>query len=55
MSQLSKTELMNIEGGFNVTGVIINDFSNMFKTVADLGRNFGSALRRIGSNRMCSL
>jgi len=55
MKKLSNEELAMIEGGVNITGTILNSFSTLAKTIADLGRNLGSALRRISSNKMCAL
>ena len=55
MRILSDEELETIEGGLNITGTLFNSFSTLMNTVSNLGKRFGSALRRIGSNRMCSL
>lgn len=55
MEKLSNEELAMIEGGVNITGTILKSFATLANTIADLGRNFGSALRRIASNKMCAL
>lgn len=54
MQELKMFELLEIEGGASITGTFINAISNIYKTVADLGRRFGSAIRRISTNSMCS-
>lgn len=55
MQELNKNELYNIEGGINISGTLLKSFSTLMNSIAELGRNFGSAIRRIGSNKMCSL
>lgn len=55
MKILTNEELVNVEGGLNITGTLFNSFSTLMNTVANLGKRFGSALRRISSNRTCSL
>ncbi|MDD6223901.1 MAG: bacteriocin [bacterium] len=55
MKKLTEEELRNIEGGMSISGTLLNSVSTLFKTVSNLGRSFGSAIRRIGSNKMCSL
>ena len=55
MKELNKNELMNIEGGFSISGSIINAFTSAVKAVVDLGRSFGSSIRRIATNNLCKL
>lgn len=47
-------ELMAIVGGFNITGTIINAFTTAGKFIYSVGQALGSAIRRIGSNELCS-
>lgn len=55
MQQLENRELIQVVGGINISGTLLNSFSNLLKTIHSLGRNFGSALRRISVNDLCSL
>lgn len=55
MKELDNKELMNIEGGFSITGSIINAFTSAVKAIVDLGRSLGSSIRRISSNNLCKL
>lgn len=47
--------LMLIVGGFNLTGTIVTSFLNTGKFIYELGRSFGSAIRRIGSKNVCQI
>lgn len=55
MKELNKKELMKIEGGFSLSGSIINAFTSAVKTIVDLGRSLGSSIRRISTNNLCKL
>ena len=55
MKELNKNELHEINGGFNITGAVISAISRGINTVLDFGRCLGSAIRRLGSNNLCSL
>ena len=55
MQVLGFEELLSVEGGVNISGTLLKSFSSLVDSIAELGRNFGSALRRIGTNKMCSL
>lgn len=47
-------DLMLIVGGINWTGTIVNAFTSAAKFIYSVGQSFGSAIRRISSNNMCS-
>lgn len=55
MEKINNDELINLIGGINITGVLINAFTATFKFIYDVGRNFGSSIRRISSNNLCPL
>ena len=55
MKKLSTNELYIIEGGVNISGTLLKSFSSLINSIAELGRNFGSEIRRIVSNKMCAL
>lgn len=50
---LTKQELLNITGGA-VTATLINAFAKGISTLLELGRNFGSAIRRVSTGKLCS-
>lgn len=54
MKVLDNNELYNIEGG-SVSGTLINAFVDGIKTIMDVGRSLGSAIRRVVSGNLCSL
>lgn len=51
--ELSKQELLSIQGGINISGTLINSFVRGINAMLDLGRSLGTAIRRIGSNNIC--
>ena len=53
--KLKKCDLIRIQGGVNITGTFVNSIVRGIEAIIDLGRSFGSAIRRIGSNNICSL
>jgi len=55
MRQLRNEELLTVIGGINITGAFLTSIYKGINTVLDLGRSFGSALRRISTGSMCSL
>jgi len=52
MIQLEKQELLKINGG-SISGTMINAFSRALNSLLDLGRSFGTAIRRISSGNLC--
>ena len=55
MEKIEYNDLIDIIGGINITGVLINAFTSTFRFIYETGRNFGSALRRISSNNLCPI
>lgn len=56
MNNLSKKEMLLIVGGASaISGTIVNAFVNGIKIVLELGRSFGTAIRRLSGNNVCSL
>ena len=53
--ELEKYELLQIQGGVNITASWLNAVARGIEAIMDLGRSFGTAIRRIGSNNVCSL
>lgn len=55
MNKLSKEELHEIDGGISITGTLINSFVNGIKTLLDLGRSLGTAIRRLNEDKLCEI
>lgn len=53
--EIKKQELLMIIGGASISGAIINAFVRGINSLLDLGRSLGTAIRRIGSNTICSI
>lgn len=53
---LSTDNLKQITGGVKISGTLINAFTSAIKTLLDLGRSVGTAIRRLKSKKgICSL
>ena len=52
--ELTNTELMNISGG-GFTAAFLQGTIKAVTTIYDMGRAFGSAIRRITSGNMCKI
>ncbi len=52
MRELSKYELNVVVGG-SLSGAVISSIIRGVNMVFDIGRSFGSALRRIMTKRLC--
>lgn len=46
-------ELLAISGGINFSGTIINAIVAGAKIILEIGRSFGTAIRRTTSNDLC--
>ena len=55
MKRLDDEKLMTIEGGLSISGAIINSITSGIKVFLDLGRSFGTALRRVMANKTCKM
>lgn len=53
--QLTKKQLLSINGGMKISGTLINSFAKGINAILSLGRSLGTAIRRIGSNSICPL
>lgn len=52
MQQISKSELLNINGGA-ISASLITSIVRGINSLLDLGRSFGSAIRRIITGSYC--
>lgn len=55
MKKLDNQTLCEIQGGINITASFVASVVRGINSILDLGRSFGSALRRIQFGKMCSL
>ena len=55
MRELSKNELLEINGGTGITAAFLNAFARTISTVVDVGRSFGSSIRRLVNGNVCPL
>ncbi len=54
MKQLTDIELQNIYGGA-ISANMINYIVRGFDFILEIGRSLGTAIRRIGENKICPL
>lgn len=54
MKEIEAKKLLEIKGGFDITGTILNAIVSGIKTIFEIGKSIGSAVRRIESNNLCS-
>jgi hypothetical protein len=52
---MTNEELKHVIGGINITGTFLNSIYRAVNSFMDVGRSLGSAIRRIGSGRMCPI
>ena len=53
--EIKKQELVKIKGGGSISGTLLNSIVRGINALLDLGRSFGSAIRRLGSNNLCPI
>lgn len=52
--KLQDEQLKTIIGGAAVSGTLINAFCKGIEIILEVGRSFGSAIRRLGDHNTCS-
>lgn len=53
--ELKKDELLKVIGGINITASFISAISKGINSLLELGRAFGSSIRRIVGNTICNV
>ena len=53
--KLTNKELKNIKAGFSLSGTVINALVNGVKAFMDVGRYFGSGIRRLFGGKSCPI
>lgn len=54
MEKIKTEELYTIVGGINITSAILNALTSAASTIFDVGKAFGSAIRRISTRSLCT-
>ena len=54
MKKLEDTDLINITGG-ELSSSLLNSISKIASTIYELGRSFGSSIRRITTGNICQI
>lgn len=54
MEKIELDEMYKIVGGISITSAVINALTNAASTIFNVGKAFGSAIRRFSSNSLCS-
>lgn len=55
MNNIKKEDLLKIVGGINITASFLSAISKGINSILDLGRSFGTSIRRIAGNKVCPL
>lgn len=55
MKRIQNSELKQIYGGASISGTLINALTSTLKTIHEIGRNLGGALRRMHEGALCKL
>jgi len=55
MEKMTVKELVQTEGGINITGTLMNSVTSMIRLLFDVGRSLGSAIRRMENDAMCPI
>ncbi len=55
MKKINNNKLYDIDGGFSLSGTLVNAFSNIINRIHSVGQSFGSALRRLSSKKICKV
>ncbi len=55
MNKLKTYELREIDGGFSLTGTLVEAFTSGLETIVAIGRSLGSSLRRLSEGKLCEI
>ncbi|MBQ7136804.1 MAG: hypothetical protein IJO43_02355 [Bacilli bacterium] len=50
-----QNDLLEISGGINVSGSVINAFAKGIESILNVGRSLGTAIRRLYSGNLCKI
>jgi len=54
MEKIKLEEMYTIVGGINITSALLNALTSAANTIFEVGRAFGSAIRRFSSRSLCT-
>jgi len=54
MRQISNKKLMNVKGGISFSASLISAMARGINSILELGRSFGTAIRRLKNKNYCS-
>lgn len=52
---IDENVLYKIDGGLSLSGSLINSFTDGIKTIMDVGRSLGTAIRRMITGNICKV
>lgn len=52
---MTNAELIQVIGGVNLSGTLLNYLVKGIGTIVDIGRSFGTSIRRLWEGNICSL
>lgn len=55
MKELSEEELKKVVGGLDLNAGILNSFVRAFEIILEIGRSFGTSIRRISGSSICEI
>ena len=55
MKKVTKKDMLNIKGGLAFTASFLSSFVRGVNAFMDIGRSFGSSIRRISAGKACPL
>ena len=55
MQNIKNYDLISIKGGVNISGSLLTSAARLINSLFELGRSFGTGIRRIISGKICPL
>lgn len=55
MRELNKKEMLNIDGGTNITGSMMTAIYRTIEIIYSIGESLGSYIRRVVEKKMCDI
>lgn len=55
MKELKNEQLYEVQGGFSFSASFLNSLARSVNSILELGRTFGSSIRRISCNSYCKV
>ena len=52
---LTNEDLKKVVGGISFSGSLVKAFTSFINTIMEVGRSFGTAIRRIKNKNICSM